>query len=108
MGFVWGITLIGQRAWNWPVPLPIRILYGSALITVVVVLIIAVRERRAYRRTCWTTTGCACCLLILDALMLTTVATLATLPGWTVPIAVAASIIRMLGIARALPASLSA
>jgi hypothetical protein len=38
--------------------------------------------------------------------MLTAIALLATLPGWILPIAVAASIIRILGIVRALPAAL--
>jgi hypothetical protein len=107
MGLVWGVALIGQRAWNWPVPLPVRTLYGTALITVVAILIIVIRERHAYRRTRLTTTGCAVGLIILDSLMIGTIATLATVPAWTVAIAVAASLIRVVGILRALPAALS-
>lgn len=108
MGLVWGVTLIGRRAWDWPVPLPARIVYGAALIAVVVILILVIRERRAYRRTRMATTGCAAGLIILDALMIGTIATLATVPAWTAPIAVAASLIRIVGILRALPAALSA
>jgi hypothetical protein len=106
MGIVWGSTLIGQRAWSWPVPLGVRVLYGTVLVAAVVTLIIAVRERRAYRRARLAATACAAVLLLLDAFMLTAIALLAALPGWIVPIAAAASIIRILGIVRALPAAL--
>lgn len=107
MGLVWGATLISQRAWAWPVPLSARVLFGTVLLAVVATLVIAVREIRAYRRTRLTTTGCAGGLVILDALMLTAIATLATLPDWTVSIAVVASLVRILGIVRALPAVLA-
>lgn len=107
MGLVWGVALIGQHAWDWPVPLPVRILYGTALIATVATLVIVIRERRAYRRTRVATTGSAVGLIILDALMIATIATLATIPAWTVPVAVAASLTRIVGIIRGLPAALS-
>lgn len=107
MGIVWGGTLISQHAWDWPIPVPARILYGAVLLTVVAILISAVREERAYRRTRLAATGCAIGFVVLDALMLVAVTTLATIPGWAVTIAVGASVIRILCVVRALPAVLA-
>jgi hypothetical protein len=107
MGVVWGITLIGQHAWEWPLPLLIRIMYGTALVTLVVMLVLVTRERSAYRWTRRATAGCAVGLILLDASMIGTVSVLAAFPPWTIPIAVGASLVRIVGITRALPAALS-
>ena len=96
IGAVWGITLISNHAWAWSVPLPIRLLYGTALIAAVLTLILAARENRNYRTTRRATLAGLVGLVLLDGLMLTTIAVIAPANSWPMTIAITASTIRIL------------
>lgn len=108
MAAAWAVTLLMTGAWTWPVPLPAKLLYGAALLTIVCALATVVREKRAYRRTRLTMIGSALGLIILDVLMLTVIAVMAPVPVWPMAVAVPASAIRILAIVRRLPAVITA
>ncbi|MEU0485326.1 hypothetical protein ABZ260_39870 [Streptosporangium sp. NPDC006013] len=107
MAIAWAVTLLTAGAWTWPLPLPAKILYGAALVTIVCALVAVAREKRAYRRTRLTMIGSALGLIILDVLMLTVIAVMAPILVWPMAVAVPASAIRILAIARRLPAAIA-
>ncbi len=100
-GAAWGAALIAGRAWNWPVPLPARVLFGAILITIISLLAAAAvgRRYRAVRRA-----GAAGCLgmAALDAAMLTAVLLAGPALIWPVILAATVSAARLTFTARTL------
>ena len=88
-------------------PLPAKLLYGAALVTIVCALVAVVREKRAYRRTRLAMIGSVLGLIVLDMLMLIVIAVMVPIPVWPMAVAVPASAIRILAIARGLPATIN-
>ncbi|WP_248963309.1 hypothetical protein [Sphaerisporangium perillae] len=107
VGAAWGATLVAAHAWTWPVPLAVRMLYGTTLAVTVLALLLAARERRAYRRMRRATLAAALGLIALDVLMLIAIALLAPVPMWPMAIAIPASLIRILATLRWLPTALA-
>ncbi|GAA3814949.1 hypothetical protein GCM10022226_39720 [Sphaerisporangium flaviroseum] len=108
MAAVWATALLSGQAWAWPVPLPFKILYGLALVGVVGLLATAVMARHAYRRMRRAVTGAALALILLDLLMVTAVLTVSPGSLWPIAVAVPASLLRVLSVARTLPAAMAA
>jgi hypothetical protein len=108
VGVCWGIALILNRAWTWPVlPVGARILIGTALITVIGLLVAAAfggRYRSAVRA------GAAGCLGItaLDAIMLAVIMLAAPAVIWPIIVAMTASAARITFTARRLRSVLAA
>jgi hypothetical protein len=100
VGLCWAAALITGRAWNWPVPVIIPVLLGSLLAASVAALVTAARARR-YRAVC--RSGAAGCLglAVLDTSMIVVV--IAAAPGirWLAGLAICASAIRLISLARA-------
>jgi hypothetical protein len=107
MATVWAITLALGQAWTWPLPAAAKALYAMTLVAIVGLLVLAIRERRTYRRARAQAACAAVGLLVLDGLMLATLALLVPAPIWPMALAVPASLIRILLTVRALPAVLS-
>jgi hypothetical protein len=107
MAVAWGATLLASHAWTWAVPLPVKILYGTALVTIVFALVMVVRAKRAYRRTRLAMVGSALGLIVLDGLTLTTIAITVSTPVWPMAVAVPASLIRILASVRGTRAALT-
>lgn len=97
LGAVWAITLITQRAWEWPVPGTLRLMYGVTLATVVGLLARALLERRGYRQGQRRVVLGASILIALDVLAAAAVLGYASISGWIVPAALAASALRVIG-----------
>ena len=68
VGGCWAAVLITSKAWAWPIPIPARVAFGLALLTVIGLLAAAALETR-YRRAVHA--GIAGCLgvIALDTLM---------------------------------------
>ena len=101
VGACWGIALILNRAWTWPVPAGAPILLGTALITVIGLLAAAAfgsRYRAAIRA------AAAGCLGItaLDATMIAVTMLAAPAVIWPIIVATAASAARLTFTARRL------
>ncbi|WP_326640299.1 hypothetical protein OG884_35870 [Streptosporangium sp. NBC_01755] len=104
MAAAWAFTLLTAGAWAWPLPLFAKISYGAALVTIVCALLFVVREKLAYRRTRLAMIGSVLGLIVLDVLMLTAIAVMTPVPVWPMAVVVPASAIRILAVARRLPA----
>lgn len=90
VGLCWAVVLITARAWQWPVPVAARVLFGVALITVIGLLATAAlgsRFRRVRRAAAMACAGTA----ILDAAMIGTVLVAAPSVAWPVAVAVGLS-----------------
>ncbi|MFI7707422.1 hypothetical protein [Nonomuraea sp. NPDC049480] len=107
MAGVWVATLISHRAWTWPVPMSIKVLYGAALLTVVGLLATVVLAEHAYCPTRTAMIAGAVGQILLEGLMVTAVALSAVGPAWPMAVALPASLIRILAIVRALPTMLA-
>jgi fatty acid desaturase len=86
----WAIVLITARAWQWPVPVAGRVLFGVTLITVIGLLATAAVGRR-YRSVCRTAAAGCVGIAILDVVMIGTVLIIAPVLVWPVVLAVAVS-----------------
>jgi hypothetical protein len=106
LAVAWAATLVAGQASTWPVPIAARVLYGAALMSTVFALLVAAREKHAYRRARRAAVIGTVGLLLLDGLMLTTIAIITPGVTWPMTLAVAASLTRMLATTRALPAIL--
>lgn len=95
LGAIWATTLITQRAWLWPLPGTLRLLYGVALVLVVGLLARALLERHRYRRGQRRVLLGAAMLIALDLLAGAAVLGYATITGWIVPAALAAGAVRI-------------
>ncbi|MFI6317565.1 permease prefix domain 1-containing protein [Nonomuraea sp. NPDC050556] len=107
MGLVWGLSLVSARAWNWPIPVGVRLTYGALLLAVAGTLLAVALERRAYRRARAATLAGAMGLMALDVAMLVAVVSVPSVALWPLLLAVPASLIRVLATLRALPPVLS-
>ena len=107
VGGCWAAALITGRAWTWPVPTTVRLLFGAVLITVIGLLAAAAFGRRylSARRA-----GAVACagITVLDGVMLIAVALAVPVLIWPVILAAAASAARLTFTARALRAVLTA
>ena len=90
VGMCWAVVLITARAWQWPVPIAPRVLFGVALITVIGLLVTAAVGRR-YRSVCRAAAAGCAGTAILDAAMVGTVLVAAPALVWPVALAVALS-----------------
>jgi hypothetical protein len=101
VGACWGAALITGRAWNWPLPVVARLLFGMVLLSVIGLLVVAAFGRR-YRSV--GRAGAAGCVGItaLDATMLITVTLAAPVLIWPMFLAIAASAARLTFTARTL------
>jgi hypothetical protein len=90
VGLCWAIALITARAWQWPVPVIARVVFGMALITVIGLLAAAVLGRH-YRLVCRAAAAACVGTAILDAVVASTVLVLAPVLVWPVAVAIAAS-----------------
>jgi hypothetical protein len=101
VGGCWAAALITGRAWTWPVPATVRLLFGVVLITVIGLLAAAAFGRRylSARRA-----GAMACLgiTVLDGAMLIAVVLAIPVLIWPVILAAAASAIRLTFSARAM------
>ena len=86
VGSCWAVVLISARAWQWPVPIAARVLFGVALITVIG-LLVAGAFGRHYQRVCRAAATACVGTVILDVVM--TGAVLVTVPALAWPAAVA-------------------
>ena len=105
VGGCWAAALITGRAWTWPVPPTVRLLFGVVLITVIGLLAAAAFGRRylSARRA-----GALACagIAVLDGVMLVAVVLAVPVLIWPVILAAAASAARLTFTARALRAVL--
>jgi hypothetical protein len=101
VGACWAAVLIASPAWSWPVPVPVRVLAGAALIVIIAMLGIAASARRYLlaRRAA----AAACSGLVVLDMLAVSVAVLSiwSLP-WPVILALPASTFRAGFIARAI------
>ena len=101
VGGCWAAALITGRAWTWPVPATVRLLFGVVLITVIGLLAAAAFGQRylSARRA-----GAVACMgiTVLDSVMLIAVVLAIPVLIWPVILAAAASAARLTFSARAL------
>ena len=101
VGGCWAAALITGRAWTWPVPATVRLLFGAVLITVIGLLAAAAFGQRylSARRA-----GAVACMgiTVLDGVMLIAVVLAIPVLIWPVILAAAASAARLTFSARAL------
>jgi hypothetical protein len=90
VGLCWAITLITARAWQWPVPMAARVLFGLALITVIGLLAAAAVGRR-YRSVCRAAAAACVGTAILDVVLASTVLVMSPTLMWPAGVAVALS-----------------
>jgi hypothetical protein len=50
-GLCWATALILSRAWTWPVPDAVRLVFGAVLLLAVLALLAAATSRQSYQRT---------------------------------------------------------
>lgn len=90
VGSCWAIVLLTARAWQWPVPIVARVLFGVALIAVVSLLAVASFGRH-YRRACRAAAAACVGTAILDAMVTGAVLVIAPALVWPVAVAIAVS-----------------
>jgi hypothetical protein len=105
-GLCWGTTLVWSRAWTWPVPIALRLVFGLALLAVVALLVLAATGDRSYRRT-RLAAGAGLGLIGLDGAILTAMVLIAPPFVWPMALAVPASLTRMAVTARLMPGLLA-
>jgi hypothetical protein len=90
VGSYWAVVLITARAWQWPVPITARVLFGVALITVIGLLAAAAFGRH-YLWVCRAAATACLGTVILDAAMTGTVLVTAPALAWPAAVAVVLS-----------------
>ena len=95
VGLMWGASLIMSNAWNWPIPFAARIAFGSAVFFGVGALLATTRTTDRVERCRIAAATGALTIIVLDATMITTALTFATPQAWLLPLAIAASSIRL-------------
>jgi hypothetical protein len=103
VGAAWATAVLTLHAWDWPVPIWVRLGFGTALVTGVTLLVIAAFGQR-YRRA--THSAAAACLIVLaiDASMLGYLAAAGLLTTWPALLAVPLSATRSVFTVTKLPA----
>ncbi len=102
VGGCWSVALITGHAWSWPVPAPVRLAFGLCLLSVVATLALAATAGRSYRRTRLAAAG-SLGLIAIDTAVLAGVALVPPASTWPLLVAVAASVVRLVMTAQALP-----
>jgi hypothetical protein len=101
VGACWGMALIINRAWTWPVPAGLRFLLGTALITVIGLL--AAAASGGHYRSAGRAAAAGCIgIATLDATMLITITLAVPAVVWPIIVAMAASAARITFTARTL------
>lgn len=100
VGVCWAAALVAGHAWTWPVPAPLEAAVAATLLAVICCLVIAATSRRSYRRTRVSAAG-GVGLIVLDAIVLSTVALAGVPLVWPMVVAVPASAARLALTARA-------
>lgn len=106
MGVCWAITLITARAWQWPIPMAARVLFGLALMTVIG-LLAAAASGGHYRSVCRAAAAACIGTAILDVVLACTVLVIAPTLMWPAGVAVALSAGRSSFALRSLPRALT-
>jgi hypothetical protein len=91
VGLCWAVVLITATAWQWPVPIAVRVLFGMTLITVIGMLTRAALGHR-YRRVCHAAATACVGTAILDVAMIGTVLATISVLAWPVAVAVILSV----------------
>jgi hypothetical protein len=94
VGACWGVALVINRAWAWPVPASVRVLLGTALITVIGLLAAAAFGRRYRPAVRAAAAGCVG-IAVLDATVAIAVTLAVPAVIWPVIVAAAASAVRI-------------
>lgn len=94
VGACWGMALILNRAWAWPVPVSARVVAGAALITVIGLLGAAAFGRRYRPAGRVAAAGCIG-LAVLDATMLIGITFADPVVMWPVIVGMTASLARI-------------
>jgi hypothetical protein len=94
VGGCWAAALIADRAWQWPIPIAVRLLVGVILAGSVLLLVASALARR-YQQVC--RAGLAGCLGLaaLDVCVITTAVLLAPSRQWWLVVATSASALRL-------------
>jgi hypothetical protein len=102
VGGCWAAALIADNAWDWPIPVAVRVLVGVILAGSVLLLVASVRARR-YQRV--RRAGLAGCLGLaaLDVCVITTAVLLAPSLRWLLVVAVCFSVVRLTFVAGRVP-----
>ena len=90
VGTCWAIALITARAWQWPVPVVARVLFGVMLIAVIGFLAAAALGRH-YRPVCRAAAAGCVGTAVVDAAVTGTVLIAAPALAWPIAVAVALS-----------------
>ncbi|HEV8559614.1 MAG TPA: permease prefix domain 1-containing protein [Actinophytocola sp.] len=98
----WGPSLILGHAWTWPIPTPVALAFGLALLAVVAALVTAATSRHSYSRTQLAAPG-AIGLVLLDTAVLAAVLLAAPTLVWPMALAIPASLARIGLTARTFP-----
>lgn len=93
VGACWAVVLITARAWQWPVSVLFRAVFGIMLITVIGLLTAAALGRR-YRLVCRAAAAGCAGTAILDVAMISTVVAIAATPAWPLAVAIGLSAVR--------------
>jgi hypothetical protein len=102
VGVCWAAALIDGHAWDWPVPVAVRLMFGTALLVIVAALVLAATGHTSYRRTRITAMA-ALGVICLDGGILATVLLAAPAFAWPMTFAVTASLTRIALTTRAMP-----
>jgi hypothetical protein len=94
VGACWGTALIINRAWTWPVPFGVRVMLGTALITVICLLAAAAFGRHYRSAGRAAAAGCVG-LTALDATVLIAITFAVPTVIWPFIVAAAASAVRI-------------
>jgi hypothetical protein len=101
VGACWGMALVSNQAWTWPVPAGVRVLLGMALTTVIGLL--AAAAFGGHYRSAGRAAAAGCIgITALDATMLIAITLTAPAVIWPIIVAAAASAARITFTARAL------
>jgi len=100
VGVLWAAVLLGQPAWVWSIPTPVRVLAGATLVAVVALLVVVTRiERIPYRRREPAVRTAALLVAALDLSVCALVLTPGSGQARVVQLAVAASLLRCTALA---------
>jgi hypothetical protein len=102
VGICWGASLLLGHAWTWPIPAPVKLTFGLALLAVVATLVTAATSRHNYARTRITAVGGGG-LILLDEAMIAAVFLAAPTLAWPMAAAIPASLVRMALTLRVVP-----
>jgi hypothetical protein len=107
VGATWATALIALRAWDWPVPVWVRVGFAVVLVTGVAMLSVAAFGRR-YRRATHSAMAACLSILAIDITILSYLGTAGLLTTWPALLAAALSASRSIFTLSRLPTDLAA